>query len=257
MKRKAILIESSNVAGQNDLPGARVDVENWQSFLTSPLGGEWTSDEIVVLRKPYSSDVERQLQLASDGYCFVAFSGHGEDGSVALNESYLSYPISSLRPRGSRGAMVIDACRGVSTATYNFANLAESLANASTGRTLVLKNSARCNSTDFTEVRAFSARAYNTFASSRATWESGFTSLTGIVEMFACARGQGADEDPNAGGYYTSLLLASAEAWKNTGGVAKIHTTLDAHNYAAKMLPRQQTPEYKPTWLAYPFAVRA
>ena len=81
MKRRAILIESSNVTGHDDLPGARVDVTNWRNFLKSDLGGAWEDSEIVTLRKPASQEVDLQLNAGADGYCLVAYSGHGKDGS--------------------------------------------------------------------------------------------------------------------------------------------------------------------------------
>src|SRR2546423_6424093 len=108
MKRKAILIESSNVKGHTDLPGARVDIENWKNFLKSDLGGVWEDSEIVSLSKPYSADVERELKVDYDCYCFVAFSGHGNEGSVLLNEQWdKGFPIASLNPKSSQGTLVV------------------------------------------------------------------------------------------------------------------------------------------------------
>ena len=68
MKRKAILIESSDVKGHTDLPGARVDIANWELFLRSDYGGGWTDSEIVILRKPFSADVEKALDQPADCY---------------------------------------------------------------------------------------------------------------------------------------------------------------------------------------------
>ena len=112
MNRKAVLIESSNVSGQTDLPGARADVANWDEFLRSDLGGAWTHSEICILRKPFSSDLDRELKVASDYYCFVAFSGHGCEGSIVLNEHFTSYPISALVPKCDRATLILDSCRG-------------------------------------------------------------------------------------------------------------------------------------------------
>jgi len=74
--------------------------------------------------------------------------------------------------------------------------------------------------------------------------------------MLACAKGQTAGENPSAGGYYTSLLMQSAELWDKRSTHAGTHSTKDAHDYAVTKLPSQQTPEYSPTSLAFPFAVR-
>ena len=90
----------------------------------------------------------------------------------------------------------------------------------------------------------------------RANWEKGFSNSTGVVQMLACAKGQGAEEDPEAGGYYTSLLMAGAELWDNRATVITTYSTREAHDYAAENLSSQQTPEYSPSWVAYPFAAK-
>ncbi len=253
MKRKAILIESSNVIGQRDLPGARVDVENWNNFLKGFLGGSWQASEINILRKPSSALVTAHLNVEADTYTFLAFSGHGEDGSVCLNEAEQSVPLGNLRPRSPRGTMIVDACRGVAGGRYSFSTHV-ALANAREG-TVIAFNARDGRSTIQKEAKTV-LEVYGAL-SLRGAWEQGFSSATGIVEMLACARGQGADEDPQAGGYYTSLLMESAEVWEKQRGTAKIHSTKEAHEYAKANLPAQQTPEYSPSWLAYPFAVKS
>lgn len=75
--------------------------------------------------------------------------------------------------------------------------------------------------------------------------------------MLACSKGQGAGENPSAGGYYTSLLMQSAIDWNGQRSAYQIHSTKEAHDYAARFLPPQQTPEYSPLSLAFPFAVKA
>ncbi len=48
IKRVAIIIESSNVQGLADLPGARIDAANWRAFLMSDLGGAWNDHEKLI-----------------------------------------------------------------------------------------------------------------------------------------------------------------------------------------------------------------
>jgi hypothetical protein len=242
MNRKAILIESSAVAGQRDLPGARVDIANWIDFLKSNLGGAWTDAEMAILRKPPSSQVIAELKVPTDTYTFVAFSGHGADGRVVLNDRNSSFSISDMKPTSSRGVLIVDSCRGVETSTYNFSVMANRmnsmvLANAKVGRSTVIDE-------------AKYPALY------RSIWENGFTSSTGIVQMLACARGQGAEEDPEAGGYYTSLLMAGAELWTKEATVATTYSTREAHDHAARNLSSQQTPEYAPSGLGFPFAAK-
>ena len=254
MKRKAILIESSNVTGQDDLPGARVDIQNWVNFLTSALGGAWLSHEIVTMSKPTSAEVKKEIEVDLDCYSFVAFSGHGRDGTVVLNEYWDDFPISSLRPKSRQGTMIVDSCRGLDEGRpYSFSRTAI-LASESVGREVVM-NSREGRSTKFA---SYLTSLQESLSNHKASWGTSLSSsAAGVVEMLACAKGQGAGEDPKAGGYYTALLLQSADIWQQGTTTNGIHTTKNAHDHAAKMLPAQQTPEYKPQNLAFPFAVRA
>jgi hypothetical protein len=253
MKRKAILIESSNVSGETDLPGARVDQKNWENFLKSELGGAWEDYEITTLSKPYCSDVEKLLEENKDKYCFVAFSGHGCDGSVALNDIWKSCPLARIKPRGEKGTLIVDSCRGVEVAVqHNFSAKQVLIANADRGRSVVA-NARRGELTKFSsEASVILEKRY----AHSAIWRLELLkSNNGIVQMLACAKGEGAGEDPRAGGYYTSLLLQSADLWEAEGCAGGVHTTLDAHRHASRKMPSQQNPEYSPASLAFPFAV--
>lgn len=258
MKRKAVLIESSNVKNQTDLPGARVDVQNWKSFLTSDLGGAWTDAEIVSLNKPFSSELENHLKIDPDCYCFVAFSGHGCDGSIVLNDHLDSYPIASLKPKGIKGTLIIDACRGIDDARAYSAMVKEAFLrealNISIANEALQGRASVFASASAPPLLLNRAAVLNKF---RTKWNNALNSCSGgVVQMLACAKGQAAGENPSAGGYYTSLLLHSAALWDQRTTSPAVHTTKEAHDYAASKLPRQQTPEYSPSWLAYPFAVR-
>jgi hypothetical protein len=257
MTRKAILIESSNVKGQTDLPGARIDVENWKSFLKSDLGGAWSDSEIVTLSKPWSSQVEEALKVSTDCYCFVAFSGHGRNGSVVLNDHNDSFSVSSFKPKANRATLIVDACRGVADAVALLANLKVAMVNESIIKAVAVealqgRSTVFCNAPD----EYLMNRLLST-SNHRAEWEKSLNAASGgTVEMLACSKGQAAGENPSAGGYYTSLLMQSAELWNKRIIKALIHSTKDAHDYAASKLPVQQTPEYTPSSLAFPFAVR-
>jgi len=259
MTRKAILIESSNVKDHHDLPGARLDVENWKNFLKSDLGGDWLDSEIVTLSKPWPSQVEAELKMAADCYCFLAFSGHGCDGSVVLNDSYTEFSIANLKPKSDRGTLIVDACRSVADPVALRANIKVAMANeaitksialeAFQGRTVVLASQPQASEIINRMTRGIGPRVY---------WDKVVQGSTiGTVEMLACSKGEAAGEDASAGGYYTSLLLQSAQVWNNHTSAPASHSTRDAHNYAVANLPPQQRPEYSPSWLSFPFAVKA
>ena len=241
--------------GHSELPGARVDIKNWVNFLKSDMGGAWENSEIVSLSKPSSSQVKSELNVVSDCYCFVAFSGHGSNGSILLNDNWTNgYPIESLKPSSRQGTLIVDACRGVEEAVnFSFGEIA-------------VANESRVRSVELSAARHGYVMASDYYRSMQklgelksrhySNWESALNgSLRGIVTMLACSKGQAAGEDPDAGGLYTSQLLNSVVEWQKK--VAEgIHTTKDAHDYAARNLPRQQTPEYSPLSLTFPFAVK-
>lgn len=256
MNRKAILIESSNAKNYDDLPGARVDIENWNTFLRSDYGGGWTDAEIVILRKPWSDDVDKALEVKSDCYCFVAYSGHGHDGTLVLNDAYQDCPIARLKPKGDKGTLIIDSCRGVTTARqYTFSKKAESFANESR-QAILAKNALKGESMEIYESREVLKKAHTANAGALNWMKALKNSSNGTVQMYSCAAGEEADEDPDAGGAYTSLLLESAEVWSKQITTANIHNTKNAHDYAVKKLPPQQNPEYSPSWLYFPFAAK-
>ena len=244
MNRKAILIEASNVKGETLLPGAKKDVDNWKAFLKSPLGGFWAEEEITVLTKPSSFSVSLLLGMftESDRYCFVAFSGHGTNGNVVLNDTEKSVSYATLTPRSGKGTLIIDSCRGAANA----------VAFAKAGG--VVRNSIYegAHSAPLSASNGMPSFSY------KDAWLTALKAAkSGKVTMLSCSEGQSANEDPSSGGYYTSLLMEGARKWEQiTPKQVEIFTTKNAHDYAALKLPQQQKPEYKPPNLSFPFAVK-
>lgn len=259
MSRFAIIIESSNVKGEEDLPGARDDADHWVEYLKSNLGGSWSDSEIQRLPKPSSKTLDIWLDTFKDRYCFVAFSGHGRHSTkenetyVCLNESDRDYPISRMKPRGSKGTLIVDACRGTEDGQRSVIKEATAMnevldiANALRNREQLVKLSASVPVT-----QAYQWRNYlrdNT--------------LNGIVTMYSCNVGEAAGEyevgDARKGGYYSSTLIAVAEQWSRKSYSSGIYTTKEAHDntviYFKKAFP-QQNPQYEPSYLKFPFAVK-
>lgn len=253
MHRKAILIESSNVSGETDLPGARVDIQNWDSFLRSDLGGVWKS--ITTLHKPTVKVLQEALAVSPDCYCVVAFSGHGCDGKVALNDAEKNVPTSELMPKGAQGTLVLDSCRGLEEAQlYSFSGTEALRAKAALNES-VMVNARRGRTTAFGSVQLEKSGEVSSHKVN--WWHALGQSPKGIIKMLSCAKGEGAGEDPKSGGYYTSLLMQSAYLWNKHTSQERVHTTKNAHDYAVAVIPPQQTPEYTPSWIAFPFAVKA
>lgn len=266
MERFALLIDSSNVKDLRDLPGARRDIDNWKDYLTSKLGGSWIyssnekESQIIIRKKPMSDEVTRLLEANKSKYCFVAFAGHGfhdiKSGDyVCLNDFNHKCHLSILKPKGARGTLVVDACRG-----YEDAHIATTAERLDESRThIAIANEARTYLQEkrATKILSFSDFFYNRFG--ELLEQCG----TGIVTMLSCAKGEGADDikvdGEEVGGIYTTLLMRSAERWEDRTFNSSVYTTKEAHNDAAIYMKQnfpQQNPEYSPVSLVYPFALK-
>ena len=260
MNRYALIIESSNVKGEDDLPGARDDADNWVEYLKSNLGGSWSDSEIRRLSKPSAINLDIWLNLYKDRYCFVTFSGHGRHSAkanetyVCLNESDRDYPISQLKPRGSKGTLIVDACRGTEDGKRAVITEATAMnevldvANALRNREQIVKMS--------TSVPVSQAYKWRNYLRDK--------TLNGVVTMYSCNVGEAAGEyevgDPQKGGYYSSTLIAVAEQWSKKSYSSGVYSTKKAHDdtviYFEKAFP-QQNPQYTPPYLEFPFAVQS
>lgn len=248
MERMAILIESSNVSGLKDLPGARCDLSNWISFLSSDLGGRWGANEIIAMSKPSSSQIDKVLSGNSHKYCFVAFSGHGYYSSkdrttkICLNDHCQDYNTVFIKPKSGKGSLIIDACRGFE----------EALITESTQKSMAAANS---------ESRMISYKSLE--ETHRDIWFKNLSKRkNGTVTMYSCNVGESAGEfdenDPDNGGYYTSILISSARLWKSNNINADCYTTKDGHNDTLQYMKRrfpQQSPQYSPLDIEFPLAV--
>lgn len=264
--RFALIIESSNVAGEKDLPGARADARNWKSFLMSNLGGAWSEDEIIVCEKPKAEWVRRIVRDHAEGYMFLVFSGHGQmvldrttctyKSCVCLNDEERDVRIDSIMPQ-RKGTAVFDCCR----------SMPHSGAFAKCGR--VLNESFALDGLS-NESAALNTGELYIRSCCRHGFERGIDSLASFraVKMFACSEGEGAGEDPGAGGFYTSLLIASAHIWESAdrhrGDIVipgvNVLSTYEAHEMACNgvMVKTKggQVPKYSPIGQVYPFAIR-
>lgn len=124
MKRKAVLIEGSNVVEEKKLPGAIADIVNWKHFLYSFQGGAWYESEIIHLKNCSPQNIIDEIRKDDVDYLMIVFSGHGfhdtKDCSdyICLNpdnqsKCHLSTDIieNEMRKRSTYGTLIIDACR--------------------------------------------------------------------------------------------------------------------------------------------------
>ncbi len=268
-KRFAIIIESGNVAGQDDLPGARKDAKNWEAFLRSKQGGTWGDDEIRVLHKPRLVEVAILNILHKNEYVFLAFSGHGEEvvdrstgkaiTRVCLNEHELSVDTETLSP-SQFGTAIFDCCRGVENAVGHIELLNEA---SRGGRQTMAFTTTHAKSASVQLVNGTRKTYRATEDGCRKTFLHALESksMDPAVYMYSCGKNEGAGEDPSAGGYYTTLLINGAKDWfeaQKTDPYYRVYTTKTAHDFAVKAMSirnPQQHPEYIPFNQNYPFAV--
>jgi hypothetical protein len=86
----------------------------------------------------------------------------------------------------------------------------------------------------------------------------------GIVSMYSCKIGQAAGEfppeDTDSGGFYTTFMIRSAKHWEVNAESNTCFTTKDAHDKTIEYMQKrhfQQQPQYSPSNLTFPFAVKA
>lgn len=245
MSRIAILIESSQLKGHDDLPGARADVINFKKFLLSDFGGAWEEDEVKILNSPSKGKVEELLTYFHyKDYAFISFSGHGDhvrgkdidETRVCLNDNEEMY-VFQLIPKNPRCLVIIDSCRGI---TYT----------EKEEKTAALF-----------EMRA--SVDYRRRINCRRIFDEAVSKAErGNIIMYSCDIGESADES-NKGGYFSRALVDCSENWANGQWMSsRIYLTNNAFQCASENTTRrspQQHPQFKPgrRMNHFPFAVSA
>ena len=111
--RRAYIVGSKCIAGQNPLAGVPIDKARIYDFLLSNTGGAWRRDEIAVLGKPTVYRQEAPIELMFD-YIVYYFAGHGftSGGRMYLCINDHQYvPADALRFPARKVLIVVDACR--------------------------------------------------------------------------------------------------------------------------------------------------
>lgn len=243
MTRYALLIESSQLTGHYDLPGARADIELLRSWMMSPKGGAWRGHEIVSLSHPSIAKVKECLARAKKfDYAFVSFSGHGHhvvgngfnETRVCLNDDE-ELAASALNPKNPRSTILIDACRGLTVLVPQL------LLESYTEKTLSLNLSAN---------RIKAREKFDQLVRS---------SEQGVIYLYSCSVDESAAEDENGrGGLFTLGLVRAAENWKPS--VGRFFSIRNAYAAAADFT-RSENPQQQPRWSPgarkrfFPFAV--
>lgn len=248
MNRKALIISNPGESGaENYCAGVLKDVVNYQSFLTSPIGGLWFGSEISAMNRPSAADVRSKMkELSNSDYALVMFCGHGWHSTavgstcIVLREGQ-EIDSAELRLTNTSQTLVLDCCRKKGPWTPTARVLDERLAKAMP----------RINPDD--------CRKY---------YDKRIEECDGgLVVMYACSIGEFANDDSEKGGLYSFNLLNGSKGWArsstvDTSSKADILSVVGAHDQAATLIREsggRQTPHIeKPRTSPYfPFCIVA
>jgi hypothetical protein len=249
MKRRAILIEAANLKGQNPLPGAVVDVKNYQRYLCSIDGGNWFSSEIRPLSKPSKSELLEEIRKAEQEaeYLFISFSGHGYTKKAnpyifpapSVNQLTMlcindtdEISISEINPR-IKNFLIADSCRTIELLDESYESLRKSL-------TASVRTDREIQARMMFDTTVQQAEA-------------------GQIIAYSCGINEGAGEDKNRGGNFSASMIESGLQLAGSGQrrIITTHETFETARMIVRKLSAQQNPEYNPgrRLRHFPFAV--
>ena len=124
LNKKALIIGCSGSKDSSSyLPGVKNDVKSIKNFLTSPYGGCWYIDEIVISYNETIDEIKNKIKSLKNenlDYAFVVFSGHGDFDSnknerrLWIDEENYLYESEILDISKSKKQLtIIDACAGM------------------------------------------------------------------------------------------------------------------------------------------------
>ncbi|OZY86041.1 hypothetical protein CBP51_03145 [Cellvibrio mixtus] len=190
--RKALIIG----APDKKIPGVKVDIENLEGYLKSPIGGFWRDSEITTLVSPSAIEIKRQIELLKiNDYSLVFFAGHGfhsnQRGSTILHiNSSETLDSLELRVGAQKHTVILDCCREAQDEQFIAKATMDSM----------ILNYAEGQKVSALECRKYFDKAISDCAK-------------GIVIMNSCSLDELANESETRGGYYTSSLIESANEW--------------------------------------------
>jgi Caspase domain len=220
VNRRALIIANPGAPGRDGyLNGVEKDVDAYKTFFTSPIGGLWNDDEIVVLFQPSVAitRLETARQKHAD-YSVTIFTGHGyhvedDDSTIVELSPNVDFDSVELRVGAPRHTLILDCCRVVHPTMF-----AEDSAESITKSTENVIDPADCR-------RYFDEKITDC--------------LAGLVVLFSCSIDETAADISNLGGLYSSSLLRVSQQWSRDTRVdtSKSYISLtvaDAHERAER-----------------------
>lgn len=247
MDRRALLIEASSIKDHGDLPGARVDVENFKKYLLSAIGGAWEESEIQVLRHPAKGVLQSAVALAGlFDYSLVTFSGHGyhargktiDETRLCINDTD-ELAVRDLNPGSKWSLIVADACRKV----------------------IVVDEVERAKSYQLSlEAKIAKLRPHRERC--RARFDAAMQEAEkGPIYFYSCGLNEAAGESKTQGGLFSRALVDVGNEWadQDQPGVLLSSTAFRGAAALTTARNKQQHPEEEAgrRWVHFPFTVLA
>lgn len=200
MNRYALLIGYAGEPGAEDfLKGVQSDLDGWRRFLTSPVGGNWRSDEIKMMIAPTGAEVTAELAKKNGvvDYGLLVFTGHGgysetrSDTLLQLNQREC-FEAKKLNV-AKKQTLILDCCRKVV-------------------EPILRKSEASMEQLDEAVLTQ-----YPNPQQSRAAFDAAVNACAdGIIVMHSCMVDEFSyDADFGRGGAYTYALLETARNWRH------------------------------------------
>lgn len=222
MKRLALIIGCQG--DRVPLVGVPKDVNNMAAFLSSPDGGSWKSNEIIITNPTTSNDVTRVVSSAkiqAPDYGLIYFTGHG---GINLKNNRLVIEIrtgedvyADLITFSKKELAIFDTCRSFFTPTGTI-----------------------------TESRMFAERQDSAKLDTSAAFNQRIIECeNGRIEMYSSSIGEPSN-DTGRGGLFTVKLLESAVSFSSNTAANKC---VDCTNpfFAAKTKVETEKKEQHPS----------
>ena len=220
MKRYAVLIGNTN-----GLPGINKDLEDFEKFLNSDIGGAWDSSEIYKdynVRKNNLVDIFFNLKKYSLDYFIFYFSGHGaldrtsNFTKLVLNKNNECIDESQVNCIAPRQLNIFDCCRAIPETSENLITCSAQFST----------EELRINSRKIYDARIMQAEKQQ-------------------INLYACSKGEYANAT-GKGSVYTQQLISAANRLSSTSLV----TVLACHNSAYQLTvdgAKNQRPDFYTT----------
>lgn len=227
VSRKALIIGyPGEIGDENYCEGVFVDLNNYKKYLTSPLGGSWFEDEIVILLNTEIEILDYYLdKIKNIDYTFIAFSGHGyivKKGSNYINYLQINKSeeicINYLKKFDKKRTIVLDCCREI----YD-----------SQGKKLIVESRLKRIQKAGFEINPNLCRKLFDYRLSLCK--------NGLIILHSCRPGQKSGDDDINGGVYTSSLLEAVDDWfeetlQTEYNPKKVMSVVKAHQYSIDII---------------------